>query len=470
MKKLLLILLIFLSTVAGAQNFITTFGFFGYNEAVDVLEHTNGFIVIGNSSSGGGNTQSYLVKTGYDTVPYWDQSYFRGNVTRITAAHILSNDSIILAGTHLANAGNGYDFFVALVDTSGNVWWEKSFGSRAWEEITALDAGSNSIWLAGRSQEDTSNYYRAQFFKTDFSGNIILQDTITQYKETVINDISLTGDSLIAAAGYSLDTVSKGHLMLLDTAFHMHTDTILIDTLAGELLFCQWYNQRVIAGGYLTDSINQKQHWNIIFNPGTGKLRSSNGGGKNDDILTDVAITASGYMFFTGYTTSYGGGKKDVLLSVHDYNGNWKKSGTYGAGENEMGTGIIITDTNRMIICGTSSSWGPHFTNIFLIIADSGNTAISYDDLHFTDIAKKQGPVEKLSAFPNPFGSYITVDCPATVNNFPYRILIRDLSGRRIRSVSSSNSSIKIPTGDLKPGMYLLELEGTGLVQKIVKE
>lgn len=82
------------------------------------------------------------------------------------------------------------------------------------------------------------------------------------------------------------------------------------------------------------------------------------------------ATTDSGYVI-TGSSWSYGAGKSDIyVLKINQY-GMVQWSKTIGGPEKEVGRSIRLTSDGGYIVCGSSSSFGAGFDDVYLVRLNS---------------------------------------------------------------------------------------------------
>lgn len=104
-------------------------GDFGWS----VCEHSGGgYLITGDSYSGGGGWNAYLVKTDKDGNELWTQS-FGGSKEDLGAFVIESSDTTyLIVGYSESFHLSDYDFYLVMTDTAGNVLWERNYGGEGW--------------------------------------------------------------------------------------------------------------------------------------------------------------------------------------------------------------------------------------------------------------------------------------------------------------------------------------------------
>ena len=91
-----------------------------------------------------------------------------------------------------------------------------------------------------------------------------------------------------------------------------------------------------------------------------------------------IALDASGNVYITGTTTSYGAGYEDVLLLKYNSSGNllWYK--TWGGYNYDYGRGIAVDGSGNAFITGSTDSYGTGNNNVFLLKYDSSGNLLWY--------------------------------------------------------------------------------------------
>lgn len=109
---------------------------------------------------------------------------------------------------------------------------------------------------------------------------------------------------------------------------------------------------------YKTDA-NNKREWERSF------------GGSGDDEGRSVQQTDDGGYIITGYTCSYGAGRRDVYLIKTDDEGKLLWQTTYGRGEDDEGNYVQQTSDGGYIIVGYTKSIGSGGADVYIVKTDA---------------------------------------------------------------------------------------------------
>ncbi len=94
-------------------------------------------------------------------------------------------------------------------------------------------------------------------------------------------------------------------------------------------------------------------------------------GGSNSDYGMSVVQTSDGGYIVTGYSTSYGGSDRDIILIKTDSSGVEQWTKTIGGSYDDSGYSVVQTSDGGYIVTGSSYSYGGADNDIILIKTDS---------------------------------------------------------------------------------------------------
>lgn len=207
--------------------------------------------------------------------------------------------------------------------------FQRTYGAAGSTEISKkVLVLSNGYIMAGYAHNTTS---KKDIFvvKTDASGNISWSKTYGGNNDDEAFDIVLTSDGGFAITGLTKSFAAAG-----------------------------------------TDSSNA---FIMKLNNSGNIVWSSAFGGNNIDAGNALVESSDSGFVVTGYTSSFGAGNKDVLISRFDKNGNniWMKA--IGGTAAEIGNAICKTTSNNYMIVGTTGITGNQNIIFSTLITLTGN-------------------------------------------------------------------------------------------------
>ncbi len=99
-------------------------------------------------------------------------------------------------------------------------------------------------------------------------------------------------------------------------------------------------------------------------------------GGSDDEWAPNIALDASGNVYISGSTESYGTGSPNAFILKLDSSGKilWYK--TWGGSERDLGIGIVLDDLGNAFIMGQTLSYGAGSDDIFLLKYNSAGNLL----------------------------------------------------------------------------------------------
>ncbi len=117
-------------------------------------------------------------------------------------------------------------------------------------------------------------------------------------------------------------------------------------------------------------TINDVTGYDILllkFSPSGSLIWERSWGGSSTEFGFGVALDASGNVYVTGSTASFGAGSDDVALLKFNPNGAllWQK--TWGGSKSDTGQGVAVEASGNIYVTGSTSNFGAGFDDLFLL-------------------------------------------------------------------------------------------------------
>ncbi len=217
----------------GTIQWQTTTGFLGVDQAFSLTQTTDGGIFVGGildvtSSNGEGNS---LAKTQHAGGDYWAiklnsngdiewRNYFGGTNTDTCYDVVETTDGYILVGSSdstdvdINNNKGSYDFWIIKIDNAGNLLWEKNFGGTEIDEARAITKTNDGNFIIvgdtrSNDQDISINNGGADLWviKINNDGELLWEKNFGGSNFDVARSINKTSDGgyVISGSSRSLD-------------------------------------------------------------------------------------------------------------------------------------------------------------------------------------------------------------------------------------------------------------------------
>ncbi|MGN7759737.1 T9SS type A sorting domain-containing protein [Chryseobacterium sp. 22532] len=465
-----------------------------------------------------------------------DQQYL------ITGSSIQSSPSIG-SGTSSQKQNNGYDFHAIKLNQQGQEVWEKFFAGNNHDYLSATVATQDGGFLiSGTSysgkgldkKEDSKGGSDIWLIRLNEFGDELWQKTLGSASDEEARSVIQTTDLGFFVAG-NVQNSAKGYgskdvlIVKLDKDGKELSQSVLggkgldevekmIPTKDGGALL-GIYSRSTTGGSKKTENFGEGDYWVIKLDK-TGKTEwEKSFGGKADDHLRTLALTASGYLI-GGESRSERSGNKTAgieegtdlwLISLNERGEEiWQKSYNFGNRDILMGTSVIQSqdsraknqDVTKGILLGGytqaegrieaddetfwmlylnqdgNEQWRKHvkgesrkreerLSDIKLnrdgsiILAGTSAEELGKENWKIVKLGDKQLDqlIEKqdIKIYPNPVSDYAYVEI-----GFDFKeadIMLYDMGGRQLHSLKTKNKVTKINTQNLIQGAYLVTIK-----------
>jgi len=274
--------------------------------------------------------------------------WFKGHGTN-TEEHVhegkQTSDGGYIAIGHGIESSYADDMLIIKVDKDGNSEWKQDFGTVGKSGAGYCIAEVSDGYIAGGGIYDSESQRTQRFLaKLDFTGNIVWEKFYGASGVGGIRGIDITVDGGIVATGYihTLDTEEfQGFVFIVDEGdgFIMKIDAEGNVEWEKSLDAPQGTKVREISQGYAvcstvwnsTQETGDNQDFCLIKTDDQGNtVWQKYFGGDGDDHLYDFDLTKDGGYILAGHTLSYGVINWDYLLMKIDSEGNEEWHKTFG--------------------------------------------------------------------------------------------------------------------------------------------
>ncbi|MDR4952609.1 T9SS type A sorting domain-containing protein [Chryseobacterium sp. ES2] len=433
----------------------------------------------------------HLIKLNQEGNPIWEK-YFSGNNHDYLSSTVTTQDGgFLISGTSYSGKGldkkddskGGADIWLIRINEFGDELFQKTIGTSADEEARAvIQTTDQGFIVAGtiqtlRQAQDSKGYGSKDVLviRLDKDGKVLSEQTF---------------------GGRGQDEVEK-----------------MIPTRDGGAIL-GIYSRSSISGSKKTENYGEGDYW-IVKLSKDGKVQwEKNFGGKGDDHVRTLALTSSGYLI-GGESRSERSGNKTVgieegtdlwLISLNNKGEEiWQKSYSFGNRDILMGMSVIQSSDDKLskgVLLGGytqaegriqtddetfwmlyldqngNEQWRKHITGESrkkeerlsdlklnkdgsILIAGTSAEELGKENWKIVKLGDKQvnDLIEKsdIKIYPNPVSDYAYVEIGYEFKNAD--ILLYDMSGRQLQSLTTKNRVTKINTQNLVQGAYLVTIK-----------
>jgi hypothetical protein len=404
----------------GEVDFVKTYGGSNQDDAVDIIEATDGgYIVLGSTRSTDGDIDGrtgndfdyWLLKISENGDKIWSKTYGGTGSDVATSisptrdgGYILSGHSESSDGDASANAGF-QDFWILKIDVSGGLEWEKNFGfpgqDQAYKvlqtsegnyfvsgyfDIGACDPDPNVICpgndFQGAGQNTRGGRHGVGEFwgiLLDANGNKIWRRYFGGSNNDRSYDAVQTQDGgfLLTGASESFDfdiTDNKGSYDFWAVRLSPTGEKLWAKSFGGSEIEIGYAMTKTQDGNYImvgdsrsmdgdvSTNNGNADAWVIKFNDNGVIIWEKSFGGSAFDSARSIDQMPDGNFVLSGSTRSNDGdissnkGQNDQWIFTIDTEGTIIYETTIGGSELDLGNGVIYTSDNKIVAVGNTES------------------------------------------------------------------------------------------------------------------
>jgi type IX secretion system substrate protein len=410
-----------------------------------------------------------------------------------------SND-IDVSGNH-----GSEDLWLIRLDASGNLLWQKCYGSAYDEQSGAIaltpDGGFIFYGVSNGAGGDVPTHYSGSQFdydwvviKTDSAGN-------KQWAKSIggTNDENIYGSILVVDTCYYLvsSSASTDH-DCTDTVWHagVHTESdyyvFKLDA-SGNILWDSSYgggngdvaynakwdardssvviNGITTANGYMVSGFHgQEDMWVIkISKNGVLKWQACMGGPENDE-GSSISLSKDGYVAY-GSTSPGTIGLEDAWVFSLAMNGGSLTDKKFGGTGDQWMSSIVPFKQGFAATGYTNSLSFTEGLNIGHFPGLAGETFVTYIDYWPLGIQNANpSAIQNVTLYPNPTNGIVRLILPEGNGNFSVTNYIGEIVQSSMRKTSELN--IDVNAANWANGLYIVKWQGedgTVLINKFIK-
>jgi hypothetical protein len=311
---------------------------------------------------------------------------------------------VFYAGGIVGNLDSGYDLFVMALSSDGDILWQKQLQDEG-DEILGdmILTADGSLLLVGVNRPEGEYVGEGWVVKMDTSGNVIWQKSFgSRGVDYLRAAIDRPGGGYVVAGEVGIpgsNDFYQGWIMALNTDGSLiWQKAFLISNSDGINALVNVGNQILGLGSALQLAYFRGDAW-ILRVDSNGNYLSSHLIGDFDglqhDEFVDGIITQGGDLVTLGNTVSIGGGvSEQIWAALIDRRGQVKGVRHYGGGNVDTATELLYLGADGFVFTGWTQ-WSPRLYDGYIIKVDKkGDGLIDCDRVHTLQSELRPGDPE----------------------------------------------------------------------------
>lgn len=365
-SQMLLVLLLFLSSSASAQEVIwtKTYGGWAADQGFGICSTTDGgFILTGQSSSYGTQSQVLVVKTDSNGDTVWTKNYGGYGWDQGNSIQQTTDGGFILAGW-TTSYGDPFAAYLIKTDSAGDTLWTRTYiTGYAADAISVRQTSEGGYILVGSTYSLATSEYDVYLVKTDPSGEVEWSKTYGGNRDDRGLSVEQTTDGGYVVCGYTQSFASYSGVYLIKTDSQGDTAWTRVYDASGCYMAVGEWVQQTLDGGYVITGNSicypEPGHYDLILiktNADGDTIWARHYGEQFADFGNAVRQTPDSGYVAVGMTQSFGADNKDLCVIKTDENGDSLWARTYGGGAEESGTEMVLDSAGNYIVLGLTRS------------------------------------------------------------------------------------------------------------------
>jgi hypothetical protein len=420
----------------------------------DILPTSDGGYIIAGSTNTSTVTDCdvYVMKTDASGNLVWNKQ-FGGNKPDYAYSMVETTDgNYFITGFSQSFGGGDYDIYVIKIDPSGNLIWQKTYGSWGNEEAREIiKTSDNNYMLVGYTTSSTTSQ-DAYLMKIDLAGTMLWTKYYGGSNKEFGNSVKQCSDGGYIMTGQTFSWGQNGDTYLVRT--NSTGDTLWTRMFGSPLAdegVCVVTNNDDSFAFVVRDSSSADVDVRVIKTDANGTmLWNKLYGSSQKDTPKSICTTSDGGYFIGAISRSFGWINPDMWLLKLNSSGDTLWSKHFGSSDHEHCHKAKEWD-NGYIAVGHSRSYGPGQKVMFVKMNNNGDLVASVKEQFANAAAVK--------VFPNPSSGGII---NFSLEEDPLRIKLSNAMGQVVHESIFSLNNNKVGELDLgkqEEGIYFLNIE-----------
>jgi hypothetical protein len=425
-------------------------------EAHDVVGMPDGgYLLVGYTTNTTINDRDInVIKTDAGGNQVWTKQFGGAKVDFANRMLPTQDGNYFLIGHSQSFGGGDYDVYLVKIDGSGNLLWQKTYGSNGNElGMDIISSGDGNYVIVGYSKASGSTDNNAELWKIDANGTQIWSKTYGGSAHDYGNSVKLCSDGGFIMMGqtyssgagsgdaYMVKTDASGNETWSKTFGGINGDEGIYITANTDGSYCFVMRDSSTAGM----DIDVK----VIKTDASGNVSWTKQYGSNlKDTPKMIQPTSDGGYIVAAISRGFGWINPDMWILKLNSTGDTTWSRHYGGTNNEHCYTMREESDGSFIGCGKTSSYGPSMDAIFIKLNAQGTLVVGLNERNISS--------KLLKVYPNPTTGTIDVDLTSIEAS---EIIITDITGRIIlkeKTTGLSKETVIIPSKN--PGVYFMSV------------
>ncbi len=295
-----------------------SYGTTGEDRVNSILQTSDGgYLFVGYKHVDG--EDSWIVKLDSIGNVQWTKNYGLGGDDAFLIVKQLSDGNYLTCGyTYTSNwgAGNFYDGRMMKFTSTGEILWSKTLGSIGGDfTMNFVEVPQEGIYVSGYNGSNTAHIYDLWLIKMTQSGDVLWEKTYgTQYEERSAG-ITTTSDGNLMISGFRMTNSTRvGTITKIDTS-GKELWTKEYPSVNGDMLKMNTLSDNsVLVSGYSTIASYGQQGMLMKINNDGIAAWTKYYGGTGTETFSEFQLTKDNRIIVIGTTSSTGAGMQDYWL------------------------------------------------------------------------------------------------------------------------------------------------------------